>query len=188
MPNQLPSLRSPQPLALRLASSGPLRTLRRPRVALRCSPKTPRACPSEGADLSVVLPPARFPAPIVAVNLAEWSVPFGCLWPPLSTDAPDATLLRGKSRDHMRAIRTTKGTNGPGPPAHGVRDHPGTTTFQQLGNMKRRSKRNSNLAHGNVRRESKFIDSLPEFESHFEKRQPLLHDGNCLARLWFAFA
>jgi hypothetical protein len=66
----------------------------------------------------------------------------GALWAPLSTYAQDATLLRGRSRDHMHAMRTTKGTSGPGPLAHDVRDHPGTTTLQQLGNMKHRSKRN----------------------------------------------
>jgi len=63
----------PRPSAsrLRLASSGTLRTLRRPLVSPGGSPGTPRTCPSEGSDLAVVLPPARFPAPAVAGNLAE---------------------------------------------------------------------------------------------------------------------
>ena len=113
-----------------------------PSSRLRLTEQDSSGLPYAGRLRFAGLPAPRPCARALALGLGQWSVPFGGLWPPLSTYAQDATLLRGRSRDHMRAMGATKGTNGPGPPANWVREHPGTTTFQRLRNLRRKSKRN----------------------------------------------
>ena len=117
----LPSLRVSQP-GLRLGFD-PLRPLRRPLV----SPAAHRAgllglALRRGPDLAVGLPPARSRATAVALSLEEQSVPFGGLWPPLSTDAQDATRLRGVGRPTEWNMPATKGKCG-GKSVSGMASH-----------------------------------------------------------------